>query len=145
MKATTLKNHLPERIERNRPNKTARGMTATANRSGHHLTGDALTLAVKGTLAKKPSILGNFGYESRLYPVAVVNRKTVYARELTAVGRTKFRLKYKKPLLYGCRYNWRTGPKAFSIFKVETKEIVQDFEKLADAEQLFNALNDIHQ
>lgn len=36
-----------------RPNKTAAGMTATAARSGHHLeNADAVTLRVKGTLAR---------------------------------------------------------------------------------------------
>jgi hypothetical protein len=143
MKAKIKAEFLPDRIERNRPNKTAKGMSATARRSGHRHTGDVLTLAVKGTAAKRPSVLGNFGYISRLFPAVIVDRKTVYKRELTAVGRTKYRLKYKKPLLYGCRYNWTTGARTFTVFNVATKEKIQDFEKLADAEKLFNELNSI--
>jgi hypothetical protein len=37
-----------------RPNKVARGMTATSARSAHRLADDALTLAVRGTTATDP-------------------------------------------------------------------------------------------
>lgn len=37
-------------VQRNRPNKTAKGMTKTLYRSNHRLQDDALTLSVRGTL-----------------------------------------------------------------------------------------------
>lgn len=37
-------------LSRNRPNKTAKGMTKTIYKSNHHVNGDALTLSVRGTL-----------------------------------------------------------------------------------------------
>lgn len=43
----------PESILKNRPNRTAKGMTKTLYRSEHHgnrLSADALTLSVRGTL-----------------------------------------------------------------------------------------------
>lgn len=136
------KQKLPDRIARNRPNYTAKGMSYTASRSGHALTGDKLTLAVKGTLAAKCNIFGWFKPYTRRVAVAIKDKKPVYALELTAVGKTYYREKTKKPVIVGCYHSLAAPAEKRYTIRLDGRagKIMAHFAKLDDAEREYYKL-----
>lgn len=136
------KQKLPDHIDRNRRNYTAKGMTYTARRSGHSLEGEVLTLAVQGRLTKNSELFSGFRPYIRRAAVAIVYGKPVYKLKLTAVGKTYYREKTGKPVIVGCyhslfgptekRYTLRAGGKRGPI--------IAQFAKLDDAEREYYKL-----
>ena len=73
-------------VLRNRPTKTAKGMTKTFYRSGHNVTNEACTLSVKGTLDRLRS---NWMF--------ITSDRTTGKKVLTDSGRRKLaRLRRKR-------------------------------------------------
>lgn len=100
------KQKLPDHIDRNRRNYTAKGMTYTARRSGHSLEGEVLTLAVRGTLAKHKGVFSNFAAHVEKFCTGAENGKPVYKLRLSAVGKTYYKQQKNIPFTIGCFYSF---------------------------------------